>query len=79
MKISSIIRCFFCLRRSCYARYQIGNRTYYSGFGFVSTQCPKKLGKKPSYSYLEHGNDEIKEERLKKVRSRNNHNNKKGE
>lgn len=75
MNFFTQFKCALCPRWSCHARYQIGNRTYYSGLGFVSTQCPKKIAKITFYD----GDDEIKEESLKKVRGRNNHNDKKGE
>lgn len=65
------LKCAFCPRWSCPARYKIGDRHYYSHLGFVSTQCPKKLGKVPFYSYLERENDKITEERLKEVQNRN--------
>ena len=49
MKFLTILKCAFCPRWSCHARYQIGNRTYYSNLGNVSTECPKKFEKTPFY------------------------------
>lgn len=42
--LRNLLRCTFCRRKTfCGTRYQIGTRHYYSGFGFVSSQCPKEL------------------------------------
>ena len=73
------LKCALCPRWSCHARYKVGNRHYYSHLGFVSTQCPKKLGKAPFYSYLERENDKMTEERLKKSKNRDTTNNNKNE
>ena len=72
MNFFTQLKCALCPRWSCHARYKIGNRTYYSYLGFVSTQCPKKLEKDPFYRYTKRVNDKLTEERLKRVQSRNN-------
>lgn len=63
MTFFTVIKCTFCFRWSCSKRYQIVNQTHYSHFGFVKTECLKKLGK---YSYLTM--DEIKEKAKKEKR-----------
>ena len=44
------MRCTFCKRRSyCGVRYRVGDRHYYSGFGFISVGCPKVLEREVPY------------------------------
>ena len=71
MTFLKLLKCAFCPRWSCHARYQIGNRTYYS-MGFIRTECPKKREKD---AYTDWFNDEItkrQHEDLKKKMSDNN-------
>lgn len=65
------LKCALCPRRSCHARYKIGDRHYYSHLGFTSTQCPKKLEKDPFYKYTKQLNDKVTEERLKRKQNGN--------
>ena len=67
MTFFKLLKCAFCPRWSCHARYQIGNRTYYSHLGFVRTECPKKLAKNPFLQYTKQQNDRLTKERLKRV------------
>ena len=41
MTLFNFLRCFFCRRKECLKRYQIGTSNYYSGVGFVKSSCPK--------------------------------------
>lgn len=50
MTFLKLLKCVFCLRWSCPDRYQIGNRTYYSHLGFITTECPKKKSQKDGYT-----------------------------
>ena len=65
------LKCAFCPRWSCHARYKIGNRTYYSYIGFVRTKCPKKQDKDPIFGYFKQVNNLLSKERLNRVKSRN--------
>lgn len=65
------LKCALCPRWSCHARYQIGNRTFVSGLGFISTKCPKKLEKDPLWCYTRNLNQRLTEERLKRKQNRN--------
>ena len=67
MKFFKILKCVFCPKFSCHARYQIGNRTYYSYLGFVRTKCPKKLKNDPFLHYTKQQNDRQTMERLKRL------------
>lgn len=39
------LKCFFC-RKSCDLKYHVGNHGYYSGFGYISNDCPKEMRKR---------------------------------
>lgn len=65
------LKCALCPRWSCHARYKVGNRTYYSHLGFVSTECPKKSEKTPFLRYTKQLNARLTEERLKRKQNRN--------
>ena len=79
MKLSAQLKCAICLRRSCPARYKIGSRTYYSQLGFVSTECPKKMGKYPFFQYSQNVNSRLTRELLKRIENRNTDKNDKNE
>ena len=66
------LKCALCPRWSCHARYKVGNRTYYSYLGFVSTQCPKKSEKNPFLQHAKRINQRLTEERLKKKQNNTN-------
>ena len=71
MTFFKLLKCALCPRWSCPARYQIGNRTYYS-MGFIRTECPKKLEKDPFFKFDRQFNEELtkrQHEDLKKMMS----------
>lgn len=41
-------RCFFC-KENCDVKYRIGERRYYSGYGYGSLGCPKDIKKTVPY------------------------------
>ena len=45
--LRNLLKCAFCTKTNCSVRYQIGDRNYYSGQGFVSKSCPKTIPRMP--------------------------------
>lgn len=43
------LRCFFC-RKNCNVKYRIGERRYYSGYGYGALECPKDIKKAVPYA-----------------------------
>lgn len=70
MKFFNVMKCVLCLRRSCPRRYQIGNRTFYSGLGYIVIECPKKLEKDPFYQPAERYNEKFDKDRKESLKRR---------
>ena len=67
MKKNSVMKCAFCSKKTCKARYKAGKGMFYSGLGFVKIRCPNEPKKDPYTQEIEKRREEIKNQPIKGI------------